>query len=234
MPRMAVKIPNPFGPGVLKFLADLSNNNDREWFKAHRETYEGELREPALMFIRVMADGIESISPHFTASDEKVGGSLMRIHRDVRFSKNKSPYKTNVGIQFRHVAGKDVHAPGLYFHVEPGRVFLGAGMWRPEREALSTIRRSIVEDPKRWKRVRDAKRFRSVWDIGGDNLSRAPRGFPADHPMIEDLKRTDHIAFCEFPDSFATAPDLVPKVLEHYKRAAKYLEWQARVLGLAF
>lgn len=231
---MAIKSPNPFGPGLLTFLRELSENNDRQWFAAHRDAYEGELREPALMFIRVMAEGVHRISPHLTAGDEKIGGSLMRIHRDVRFSKDKRPYKTNVGIQFRHVAGKDVHAPGLYFHIEPGKLFLGAGMWRPEREALTALRRAIAGDPKRWKQVRDARSFRAGWELGGDSLFRAPHGYPADHPMVEDLKRTDHIAFCEFPESFVTAPDLVPKVLERYKRAAGYLGWQARVLGLAF
>jgi uncharacterized protein (TIGR02453 family) len=225
---------NPFGPSLLKFLRALAKNNHKSWFEAHREDYEAEVREPALMFIRVMARHVQRISPHLTAKDKKVGGSLMRVHRDVRFSKNKAPYKTNLGIQFRHEAGKDVHAPGLYFHVEPGRVFLGCGMWRPDREALHAVRQAIADDPKGWKRVRDAKAFSAVWALGGESLKRAPRDFPVDHPMIEDLKRTDHIAFCEFPDRFAVEPGLVDKVAGHYRSAAKYLRWQARVLDLAF
>ena len=103
---------NPFGCGLLKFLRALDRNNDSQWFEAHKDDYEGEVREPALAFIRKMERHVHRISPHLTAKPTKVGGSLMRVHRDVRFSKDKRPYMTNVGIQFRHEAGKDVHAPG--------------------------------------------------------------------------------------------------------------------------
>jgi uncharacterized protein (TIGR02453 family) len=226
--------PNPFGPGLLKFLRGLKRNNNRIWYEAHKDDYEREVREPALMFIRIMARNVHRISPYLTASDKRVGGSLMRIHRDVRFSKSKLPYKTNVGIQFRHEAGKDIHAPGLYFHVEPSRVFLGCGMWRPDRDALRALREKIVDDSKGWRRVRDAKRFREVWTLGGESLKRAPRGYPDDHPMIEDLKRTDHIAFCELPEKIVVDPKLIEKVAGHYEKAANYLRWQARSLELGF
>jgi len=226
--------PNPFGPGLLKFLRGLKRNNDRAWFDKHKDDYEAEVREPALMFIRIMARHVERISPHVTARDTRVGGSLMRIHRDVRFSKNKLPYKTNLGIQFRHEAGKDIHAPGLYFHVEPGRVFLGCGMWRPDRDALATLRDDIVDDPKGWVRVRDAKGFREQWGLGGSSLKRSPRGYPDDHPLIEDLRRTDHIAFCDLPDKVVVDPDLIGKVAGRYRKAKTYLRWQARALDLAF
>jgi uncharacterized protein (TIGR02453 family) len=230
----SVKDPNPFGPGLLKFLRGLKRNNDRAWFVAHKDDYEDEVREPALMFIRIMARHVQRISPHLTAKDSRVGGSLMRIHRDVRFSKSNLPYKTNVGIQFRHEAGKDIHAPGLYFHVEPGRVFLGCGMWRPDKDALRAIRDAIVADPAGWRRVRDAKRFRELWDLGGDSLKRAPRGYDEDHPMIEDLRRTDHIAFCELPDKVVVDPKLIQTVAGHYCKAAGYLRWQAGALDIAF
>ena len=115
-----------FGPGLIQFFGELSLHNDREWFEANRQRYEREVREPALGFIRAMQPKLAKISSHFTAIDKKVGGSLMRIHRDVRFSSNKDPYKTNLGIQFRHEVGKDVHAPGLYVHVDIEGVFLGA------------------------------------------------------------------------------------------------------------
>ena len=226
--------PNPFGPGLLKFLRGLERDNNRSWFEAHKAQYEDQVREPALMFIRIMARHVHKISPHFVASDKRVGGSLMRIYRDVRFSRSKLPYKTNVGIQFRHEAGKDVHAPGLYFHVEPGRIFLGCGMWHPDPDALRAVREAIDDDPKGWKRVRDAKRFRDIWDLGGESLKRAPRGYQEDHPLIEDLKRKDHIVFGELPDKALTAPDLIENVSTRFRRAAPYLRWQADALGLAF
>jgi uncharacterized protein (TIGR02453 family) len=225
---------SPFGPGLLRFLRELERNNRREWFQANKERYEAEVREPALVFIRAMERHLHRISKHVVASDRKVGGSLMRVHRDVRFSKDKRPYKTNLGIQFRHEAGKDVHAPGFYFHVDPSSVFLGAGSWHPEKTALAAYRESIDDDPKAWKRVRDGNRFRQVWEFAGASLKRPPRGYPADHPMIEDLKRTDLIAICRLKVNDVTRTDLVERTAGLYRRAKGLMAWQATALGLPF
>ena len=225
---------SPFGPGLLRFLRELEANNQKAWFDANKDRYETEVREPALAFIRMMGPRLGKISPHLVANDRKVGGSLMRVYRDVRFSKNKQPYKTNLGIQFRHEKGKDVHAPGLYFHVDPQSVFLAAGMWHPDPPALSTMRDAIVADPGAWKKIRNAKRFREAWDLRGNSLKRAPRGYPADHPLVEDLKRTDHIAVCELSRKDVTRADLIPFVAERYRRARPYLTFQAKALGLDF
>jgi uncharacterized protein (TIGR02453 family) len=224
---------NPFGPGLLSFLGQLERNNNRAWFKARQDRYEAEVREPARAFIRAMARHVEKFSPHLVASDRKVGGSLMRIHRDVRFSKNKQPYKTNVGIQFRHEAGKDVHAPGLYFHIDPGSAFLGAGMWHPDATALAAVRSAIDEDPAGWKRVRDGKRFRRNWELSGDSLKRAPLGYSQDHPLIEDIKRKDHIAICALSREDVTRADLVPFVAERFARTREYFTWLAAATGLS-
>ncbi len=118
-----------FPIGLLHFLDELSRNNKREWFQANRSRYEQDVLQPALAFIETMAKPLEKISPHFCAVPKRMGGSLMRPYRDVRFSKDKRPYKTNVGIQFRHEAGRDVHAPGFYFPIEPDEAFLGVGIW---------------------------------------------------------------------------------------------------------
>jgi len=225
---------NPFGPGLLRFLRDLEANNNRAWFQKNRERYEQEVREPALEFIRAFAPHLKKLSPYLTAIDKKVGGSLMRVHRDVRFSKNKLPYKTNVGIQFRHVEGKDVHAPGLYFHIDPQEVFLGVGMWHPAPEALHAVRQAIVRDPRSWKRIRDGKRFRAEWHLGGASLKRPPRGYPADHEMIDDLKRNDHIAFCNVTKSDLKRADLVAWIAGRFRLAGEYLGWQAKALRLPF
>jgi uncharacterized protein (DUF2461 family) len=100
-----------FSPKTLKFLSALTLNNNREWFALHRDDYEELVREPALRLIRNFAPGLKKISSHLLAVDKKVGGSLIRVQRDARFSANKSPYKTNIGIQFRHKVGRDIHAP---------------------------------------------------------------------------------------------------------------------------
>ena len=111
---------------------------------------------------------------------------------------------------------------------------MGCGMWHPGPDALRAVREAIDDDPKGWKRVRDAKRLRDIWEFGGESLKRAPRGYHEDHPMIEDLKRKDHIVFDELPDKALTAPGLIENVSTRFRRAAPYLRWQADALGLAF
>ena len=110
-----------FTPKTFRFLKDLADNNDREWFAENKARYEDVVKEPALRFIHDFAAALRKVSPHFHAGPR----SLFRIHRDTRFSKDKSPYKTAVGVHFRHERAKDAHAPGFYFHVAPGEVFLG-------------------------------------------------------------------------------------------------------------
>ena len=112
-----------FQPTLLAFLRDLKANNNRDWFNAHKPDYEQLVREPALGFISAMGPPLAKFAPMFVAVPRKSGGSLMRVYRDTRFSRDKTPYKTNVGIQFRHEYGKDVHAPGYYFHIDPDQVF---------------------------------------------------------------------------------------------------------------
>lgn len=181
-----------------------------------------------------MRSPIQRLSTSFVASDQKVGGSLMRIHKDVRFAKDKTPYKTNLGIQFRHAAGKDVHAPGIYFHVDGDEVFLGVGTWRPEPEPLATIRKAIAEAPDAWAKVRDDARFRAYWSLGGESLSRPPRGFDKDHVHADDLRRKDHIAVCNLQHADVLRADLPELLAERLADAKAYLAWLCRAIGVAF
>ena len=190
-----------FEPSVLRFLRDLAANNERDWFKANKQRYEDDVVAPVMEFIRSMEPRLEAISPHFLALTGKTGGSMMRIYRDVRFSPNKQPYKTNVGIQFRHESGRDVHAPGFYVHIEPEDSFLGAGIWHPAADALAKIRGRIDGQPRAWRRARTDSAFQSVFELAGDSLKTAPKGFPKDHPQIEDLRRKDFIGVRNVGDS---------------------------------
>ena len=223
-----------FGPGLLKFLRELDVNNDRGWFERNKQRYEDDVREPARAFIRAMAPHVERISPRFVADDRKVGGSLMRVHRDVRFSLDKRPFKTNLGIQFRHESGRDVHAPGLYFHVDAKSVFLAAGMWHPDGPSLAAVRAAIVDDPAGWRRARDGKKFRAAWELAGSSLKRPPRGFDPQHALIDDLKRTDHIAVCTLTHKDVTRPDVVRFVAERFSLSRDYLAWMAEAVGMPF
>ena len=126
-------------PEFFTFFRELKENNNREWFQANKQRYETQVREPLLHFITDFGVRLPEISPRYMADARKSGGSLFRIYRDVRFSKDKSPYKTTAGIQFRHENGKDVHAPGFYLHLEPDGVFVGVGIWHPETKILNNF-----------------------------------------------------------------------------------------------
>lgn len=223
-----------FPLGLLHFLSDLSRNNNRTWFTANKSRYETELLEPALAFIEAMADPLARISPHFRAEPKKVGGSLMRIYRDVRFSSDKRPYKTNVGIQFRHESGRDVHAPGFYFHVDPDEVFLGVGIWHPDSKSLAKIRRAIHKDQAGWKQAKNAKAFRETYELAGDSLKRPPRGYDAEHPLIDDLKRKDFIAVHQLDHDVLFEPDLVKSAIGNFRVAKPIMAFLCRAVGVKF
>jgi len=223
-----------FPSGLLHFLSELEANNNGDWFHANKERYEEQVREPALAFIEAMARPLEKISPFMRAEPKKVGGSLMRIHRDIRFSKDKQPYKTNVGIHFRHQAAGDVHTPAYYFHIEPDEVFLGVGIWRPDSPALAKIRKRIDERPDIWKRVRDNKAFRQRFTLQGDSLKRPPRGYDADHPYIEDLKRKDFIGIYSIDFSTLFAGDIVKETTAAFRTGKTFMKFLCGTQGLDF
>jgi uncharacterized protein (TIGR02453 family) len=195
-----------FGPELFAFLRELKASNTREWFAANKDRYEADVRGPALDFVADFAPRLERISPRFVADPRPVGGSLFRIHRDTRFSRDKSPYKTYTGVQFRHELGRDAHAPVFYLHLEPGGCFAGAGVWHPDAPALARIREALVADPEAWRAAVGGKRFRGRLRLGGDSLKRAPAGFDPEHELIEDLKRKDFICYRTYADEEVTAP----------------------------
>ena len=223
-----------FTPSLYGFLRDLAENNDRDWFKEHKARYLDAVQEPALEFIIDAAPKLARISPHFTADARVVGGSLFRIQRDTRFSKDKTPYKENTGLQFRHDAGKDAHAPGFYLHLQPGGSYAGLGLWRPETKVTYRIREYIAANPDRWKKVTRSKRFTDTWSLGGDSLVRPPKGFDADHPLIEDLKRKDFIASTRLSQKAVTSEGFLDEYMDMNRRAAPFMEFLCNAVGVPF
>lgn len=223
-----------FSEATFNYLASLAKNNNRDWFSVHKQQYEAVVRNPALDFIADMSYELVKISPHFLAIPKTVGGSLMRIHRDVRFGKDKRPYKTNVGIQFRHVLGKDVHAPGFYVHLEPEGCFVGVGLWRPESPVLRKIRNSIVEKPDSWEKVKKDKKFNQYFSLEGDSLVNPPRGFPKEHPMLIDLKRKDFIAFCPLTDASVCSARFKAQVCQRFNVSVPFMQFLCKSLELNF
>lgn len=223
-----------FEKASIEFLEQLAANNNREWFNEHKARYEAEVLDVALRFIQSMQDPLAQFAPRFTAIPQRVGGSLMRVYRDTRFSKNKLPYKTNIGIQFRHEQAKDVHSPGYYVHVDPEQVFLGVGMWRPESDALHAIRQRIVARPSEWKSALGDPKFRRHFELGGESLSRPPRGFDKDHELIGDIKRKSFIAVrnLDVEDSFS--PQFQRKVEASFIAAAPFMKFLCKAVGVPF
>lgn len=223
-----------FSPDLFAFLSDLRENNDRAWFQANKLRYEEAVREPALEFIADFAPFLREISPHFVADLRPVGGSLFRIHRDVRFSKDKSPYKTHTGISFRHELARDVHAPGFYLHLEPGSVWAGTGIWHPDGATLAKLRDAVVADPDRWTRVAHGKPFAPVYRLGGDSLKRPPAGYDGDHPLIEDLKRKDFIGVAMLSEKAATGNGFLEDYARTCRAATPFLAFLCDAVGAPF
>jgi uncharacterized protein (TIGR02453 family) len=223
-----------FNHQTLSFLQQLSNNNNRPWFNERKSLYEQSVREPSLAFIEAMEPSIKSLSPNFTAVAKKTGGSLMRIYRDARFSSDKTPYKTNIGIQFRHTAGKDVHAPGFYLHISPDTCFVGAGIWRPNSKALSNIREMISDSPNAWKNITRHNTFKRYYTLSGDSLKTYPRGYAKDHPMINDLKRKDFIAIHPLTHEEILSPNVTKTIHHRFKVASDLMDYLCNALELPY
>jgi uncharacterized protein (TIGR02453 family) len=223
-----------FTNATLKFLDELAANNDRAWFAANKPRYEALVREPALEFIAAMAPVLERFAPHFRADPRKSGGSLMRVFRDTRFSRDKTPYKTNIGIQFRHELGKDVHAPGFYVHIASDECFFGAGCWHPDPDALGRIRDLVAANPKKWFSARDDRKFLAHWELAGDSLTRPPRGYAADHPAIGDLKRKDFIALASLSRDEAIGTDLVKLAGARFAAAIPLMRFLCEAVGVQY
>ncbi len=226
---------NPyFTAKTFRFLNDLADNNSRDWFKANQDRYESDVREPALDFIADFADRLAKISPHFVADTRKVGGSLFRIQRDTRFAQDKTPYKTNTGVHFRHEQAKDAHAPGYYLNIAPGHCFMGVGLWRPETAVAYAIRNHIDAEPKQWKSATQGKRFNDVFSLDGESLKRPPRGFDADHRLIDDLKRKDFMATTKLTRKAVTADTFMADFTDSCKRATPFMRFLCEALDVPF
>jgi len=223
-----------FNKDTLRFLEELEANNERAWFEANKARYEQDVLDVALHFIAAMQAPLGKLAPHFTAVPTRVGGSLMRIYRDTRFAADKSPYKTNIGIQFRHEQAKDVHSPGYYVHIHPREVFVAVGMWRPDAESLRRIRERIVAKPDEWRRAVNGSRFRRRFELEGERLVRPPRGFDGNHPLIDDIRRKSFIAVRDFEVEDCLAPAFLKRVTETIGAGEPLMRFLCKAVGVSF
>ena len=223
-----------FSVGTFDFLETLAANNKRDWFADHKQDYEDQVRSPALALIEAVGKNLPQFAPHFTADSRKMGGSLMRVYRDTRFGKDKTPYKTNIGIQFRHETGKDVHAPAYYVHISAAQCFIGVGIWHPQSDTLLNIRQLIADKPELWLAARDDAQFSRWFALAGDSLKTAPRGFAKDHAMIEDLRRKDFIAISEIAPALIEQKGFSDMVCDYFKAGQPLMQFLCRALRLPF
>jgi len=195
---------------TLAFIKDISENNDREWFAAHRDRYES-AREDVLLLIEKLIPELARTDPQFPI-DTPAKKCLMRIYRDVRFSKNKDPYKNNFGVSF-NVKGKGIPTPEYYLHIQPGKNFFGVGFWMPESPVLKNIREEIDYNASEFLDIVNAEAFKKLFKLSEeDKLKNMPKGYPIDHPQIEFLKLKSFIAIMPLKDEELLKPQIVDKL----------------------
>jgi uncharacterized protein (TIGR02453 family) len=218
-----------------EFFTELAANNKREWFNANKERYKDVVVGPLCAFIEAMAPALAKISPHYVADPRPHGGSMFRIYRDVRYAKDKRPYKEHGACQFRHQLGKDAHAPGFYVHLEPTRVFFGGGTWKPDSASLRQVRERIANDPAAWKKVTGNKLLKQTFGgVSGDGLKRAPKGFDPDHPLIEDIRRQSFFAMRQADPKIARSGKFAAEVADAFKAAKPLMKFLNDAIGAPF
>ncbi|MBM3490945.1 MAG: DUF2461 domain-containing protein [Alphaproteobacteria bacterium] len=221
-----------FGKPFFAFFRELADHNERPWFEANKARYREEVVAPMVAFIEAMAPRLARLSPHFVADPRPNGGSMFRIHRDVRFAKDKRPYKEHAACQFRHAACRDAHAPGFYVHLAPDEVIFGGGIWLPEAAALARVRSAIAEDVGGWdKIVRDRRLVATFGGVAGDALKRPPKGFAPEHPHIEDLKRVSFFAMRQAKPAAAAGAGFAAQVADTFADATPLMRFLCRALG---
>jgi len=226
-----------FTPALFAFLRELEQNNEKIWWEKNKSRYRETVQAPALEFISDFAERLAAISPHFTADALPVGGSLMRPYRDIRFSADKTPYKTNVGIQFRHETGKDVHAPGLYLHLEPAGSFAGVGMWRPDSATAGQVRHRIASRPKDWAKATGTRAFTEIWAVEHDEdemLKRVPREFDGDQPHGHDLRLRSFVAASRLSQRDITSSGFDTRLATMFGRSAGFARFLCDAIGAGF
>jgi uncharacterized protein (TIGR02453 family) len=226
-----------FRPAAFQFLRDLKRHNAKAWFEANRDVYEQELREPMRRLVEALDARLSSIAPEIVGDPKR---SMFRIHRDVRFSRNKSPYKTNAGAWLYHRdAGRKVGTvgegggAGFYFHIEPTTCFMAGGIWMPARPALLRIREAIAVQPRALPRLTRAPAFQRRFDGLREEpkLRRVPRDFPRDHPAAEWLKLQSFTATASIAPSVVTSPRLVDRLCRDFEALVPLVRWLNRALG---
>ncbi len=214
----------------IAFLKRLKKNNNRPWFQRHKQEYDEQVRFPMQCLIASPALKMRDEASEIDFSPTK---SIFRIYRDVRFSKNKAPYKTNIAASFRlHGQKHPIEMPGLYVGIEPGEIFVGGGLYMPSPEQLKGIRASIAARPEEFLAVIENPRFKKVFgQIEGERLQKAPLGFPKDHPLIEHLRYKQFYVGKEYGDAACLKPSFADTVASVFTDTMPVVRWLVRAVS---
>lgn len=218
-----------------KFLRALARHNEKPWFEAHRKDYEAHVRQPFLQLIGDLQPDVAAVSPHFRADTRTVGGSLFRIHRDARFSNDKSPYKTWQGARLFHARRRETAAPSFYVHLQPGGSFVGAGLWHPESDTQRKVRQFIVDNPGSWKAAAHGAKLRKRFEFEtSEMLVRPPRGFDPQFEFIDDLKHRNWVFWRTLDDDTMTGPKLRQTIAADLVALGPFVDYLCAALDLEF
>ncbi len=208
-------------PETLNFLKELSENNDRNWFAAHKDRYEA-AKADVLEFITALIPILESVDPAFPKGNP-AKKHLLRIYRDIRFSKDKRPYKNNFGIYFSLI-GRNGNEPGYYINLAPGNCFFAAGYWMPGAEDLKKIREEIDYNQDEFSAIINDEAFKSIFKLDKtDTLKKAPKGYPIDHPLIEVLKLKSLTAIFPIADKAFFKADITEKIHDAFRQIYPFM-----------
>jgi uncharacterized protein (TIGR02453 family) len=220
------------GPGYFRFLRELKAHNEREWFQTNKTRYEMEVLRPMLALIAALQPPMRRLSATVKVDPKPVGGSLFRIYRDTRFSKDKRPYKTDMAARFPVVRGKRVYRLGFYLSFGAEGNYLAGGAWQPEADELRRIRDRIAADPAQWQKAVGGPRFSRGFSggEGDDQLKRVPAPYPADHPCADDLRRKSFIVVASLTEGQATGAGLAGRVVGIYRQMLPMVRFLAAAL----
>jgi uncharacterized protein (TIGR02453 family) len=217
-----------FPPEARQFLRRLKTHNTREWFQAHKEIYDHKIKTPMAELVLVLGEALREIAPELDTDPKK---AMYRIYRDVRFSRDKSPYKTQVAAKFGPRGVGKYMGGGTYFHFSGDEVLVGGGIYAPGPQELLAVRQYIAEHDEEYRRITAGKKFRRVFkEVEGEKLKRMPKGFPADHPAADLLLYKQFLVFTYLPAEIVETPKFAKEVLKHFELMLPFLRFLNRPL----
>jgi len=208
----------------IAFLRDLKKNNDREWFTPRKPVFEAKVRQPMIELVGAIHREMLRFAPEYVGEPAKC---VHRIYRDTRFSKDKTPYKTYASAFFiRNGFGKNEGSAGYFFAVSPENIEIAGGIYTPDRDVLLTVRQHIADNHKEFRKTFETPKIRKLFgDLGGDMVSRVPKGFDAEHPAADLIRRKYYILDGKIDPKLATTPKLLTEIVTRIKAMAPFVDF---------